>query len=99
MSCPDCGIVSWRPCFPQTSHLRLFSAYNQNLKMAPGAPGTVTMILCDNASTIAQKLKVAAINAVLLEADSLVGLTIGAKKRVQLALVIAGHIEEVGPSR
>jgi hypothetical protein len=46
--------------------------------MTPGAPGTVTMNFCDNVSTIAQKLiEVPAINAVLLEADSLVGRTVG----------------------
>ena len=67
--------VSAADITPQT----LFNAYNQNLKMTPGALGTVTMyFFCDNASTIAQKLiEVPAINAVLLEADSLAGLTAG----------------------
>ena len=44
--------------------------------MTPGAPGTVTMIFDDNVSTIAQKLiTIPALNAVLLEAESLAGLT------------------------
>ena len=60
---------------PQT----LFNAYNQHLKMTPGALGTVTLDFCDNASTIAQKLiEVPPINAALLAADSLAGLTVGA---------------------
>ena len=46
--------------------------------MAPGKSGNVTMNLADNASTIAQKLvTVPALNTVLLEADSLAGLTAG----------------------
>ena len=59
---------------PQT----LFNAYNHNLKMTPGALGTVTRNLCDNASITVQKLIAAlATNAVRLEADSLAGLTDG----------------------
>ena len=38
---------------PQT----LFNAEQQLLEMTPGAPGTVTLDVCDNASTITQKLK------------------------------------------
>ena len=56
----------------------LFNAYNQNLKMTPGAPGTVTLNFVDNASTILNKLiGVPRINAILQEADSLDGLTAG----------------------
>jgi hypothetical protein len=84
---------------PQT----LFNANNQHLNMTPGALGTVTMNLCDNASTIAQKLiEVPAISAVLLEADMLVGLTVGTSNvfnshsRLQVVLDESGPRSENG---
>ena len=59
---------------PQT----LFNAYNQNLKMTPNAPGTVTLNFVDNALTILNKLiGVPRINTILQEADSLDGLSAG----------------------
>jgi len=63
---------------PDVTPQMLFDAYNQNLVMVPGAPGTVTLSFCDSAATIAQKLlEVPEIYAVLLEADSLQGLSVG----------------------
>ena len=50
----------------------VYDAYQKNLTMVAGAAGTVTMSLCDSASTVVQKLySVPDIHAVLLEADSL----------------------------
>lgn len=54
----------------------IYEAYQKNLTMVPGAAGTVTMSFCDYAAPT-WLLDVPEIRDVLLEADSLQGLSVG----------------------